>query len=79
MYLEDFSRRGSWFKVIVSAVIMSQNVSIPGVIFSTNVGLRKRQEGTLRSKQRGKFKDKTFEGPLIWCKVDFSALIMYNK
>jgi len=39
----------------------------------------KRQEGTLRSNQRGKFKDKKFEGPLIWCKVDFSALIMYNK
>ena len=54
MCLEDFSRRGSWFKVIVSAVIMSQNVSFPGVIFSTNVGLREEAGRDTQEQAEGK-------------------------
>ena len=54
MHSEDFPRRGSWFKEIVSAMSMSQNVLFPGVIFSTNVGLREEAGRYTQEQSEGK-------------------------
>lgn len=64
MYWEDFSRRGSWFKVTVPAVIMSQSVSFPGALFSTDAGLGKRQEGGYSGASGGEsLRIKRLKGP----------------